>query len=169
MTVTRTFTQTHRHYRDSTYNAVDIDQARVLGYPLVAECHRIWIPGTEEETADLPICRDCERLNAPKKKQTPEGRVSGTPRTPISIRQAFPHYVYRCYDAQDQLLYVGCTYNPPVRMKQHKAEGKKWIPKTVRVRFTVFPDRRKALDMERLAIETEGPLHNLKFNREATA
>ncbi len=91
----------------------------------------------------------------------------GQHRTSLDERREFPHYVYRCFDAKDRLLYVGCTYNPPARMRQHRAEKRAWVDKVVRTRLTVWPDRRKALDMERRAIETEGPIHNKAFNRES--
>jgi predicted GIY-YIG superfamily endonuclease len=92
----------------------------------------------------------------------------GAHRTPIDERREFPHYVYRCYDHAGRLLYVGCTYNPVARARQHRAERGPWIAHVARTRWIVWPNRRKALDMERLAIETEAPLFNKAFNRSAS-
>lgn len=168
MALTRTFTQTHRHFRDSTIQQVEVDVARILGFPLVAECREVWIPGTQEETADLPLCDKCERLNTPVRKRKSKQQSRGSHRTALETRKSFPHYVYRCYDSANQLLYVGCTYTPQARLRQHRADGKGWMKDVDRVRFTVWPDRRKALDMERLAIETERPIHNRQFNQAAS-
>lgn len=41
------------------------------------------------------------------------------------------HYVYRSYDADGQLLYVGCTKQPAARHKQHR-DGSAWYPYAAR-------------------------------------
>lgn len=70
-----------------------------------------------------------------------------------------PHYVYRAYDADGTLLYVGVTYNPPLRFHLH-AKTSVWWPDMARVRLIVFPNRAYALEKEREAIWFEMPLHN---------
>lgn len=139
------------HTIDDRY---DIDLAIALDLPIQAECGATFTPMFRgSETHEFPECLACH---------PPTTSHRGQPRVPHEIRSAFPHYVYRCYDELD-LLYVGCTYSPPARLKQHRAEGKDWISAVARTRLVVFPDRRKALDMERLAIETEHPIHNRQF------
>jgi len=146
MSIVRTFRQTHRHYRDEVNNVIDVDGARAFGYPLVADCGRVWIPGEAEETKDLPICPDCEAANAPREFVSREDR---------------PHYVYRCYDGNDRLIYVGCSGMPKNRMDQHKASSW-WFQQVERIRYTVFPGRTYALAMELKAIAEENPRWNIK-------
>lgn len=79
----------------------------------------------------------------------------------VGVREDVPHFVYRCYDASDRLLYIGCSNGPLHRVKAHR-ETAWWGDRIARVRFTVFPDRRKALSIEREAIWAEQPLCNVK-------
>lgn len=72
-----------------------------------------------------------------------------------------PHYVYRCFDATDTLVYVGCTNAPPKRLHGHKS-GSWWWPQVAYVRNLVFPDRDTALAKEREAIRRELPTSNVK-------
>ena len=72
-----------------------------------------------------------------------------------------PHYVYRCFDSGDRLVYVGCTVAPPKRMENHKATAW-WWPQVAYVRNLVFSDRDVALAKEREAIRCELPIANVK-------
>jgi predicted GIY-YIG superfamily endonuclease len=70
-----------------------------------------------------------------------------------------PHYVYRLFDVDDNLLYVGCSYRPDLRLRQHRGRAP-WAAEIATVRHTVWPTRSKALEMERKAIAEEDPRHN---------
>lgn len=141
------------------HGAYDMPMVVALGLPITASCGTVFTPKyyDEPDVLRFPNCLACHPRPA---------RRRGSPRIPDPIRRDLPHYVYRCYDADDRLLYVGCSYNPPSRFRQHRST--EWYGDVARTRLVVFPDRRKALDMERLAIETEGPIHNRQHNR-ATA
>ena len=78
----------------------------------------------------------------------------------MSVRRDVPHYVYRCYDMDGVLLYIGCTNQPVYRLSGHR--NGPWGDQIDRIRFTVFPNRRKALDVERAAIWNENPIHNVR-------
>jgi len=141
--LTHTFTQTFRHY-SSDANLIGVDDARSFGYPLLAECGQVWIPHQAHLTDHLPICPRCEGVeNGPL-------RIAGR-----------PHFVYRCFDADGRLIYVGCSRTPKNRMDQHRANSW-WFEQVERVRFTVFPNKDYALWMERRAIETEHPRWNIR-------
>lgn len=43
------------------------------------------------------------------------------------------HYVYRAYDSNDRLLYVGCTINIEKRMAEHRSTGR-WAQNVTRIR-----------------------------------
>lgn len=70
-----------------------------------------------------------------------------------------PHFVYRAYDSDGALLYVGVTYNPPLRFHMH-AKSSSWWADMAKVRLIVFPNRAYALEKEREAIWWERPVHN---------
>lgn len=68
--------------------------------------------------------------------------------------------VYRLYDADGSLLYVGTSNQPEARWKQHAPE-KPWWPQVARKDIEWYPDRPKALTAEALAIITESPRYNV--------
>lgn len=74
------------------------------------------------------------------------------------------HALYRFFDKDDRLLYVGITLNPGARWKQH-SKDKPWWHEVARVTVEHFPDRETVLEAERAAIITERPLHNVVHNR----
>lgn len=144
MSLTWTFKQTHRHYRDQVQNLVDTDEARERGLTLIADCGKAWIPGFASETDDLPMCPDC--VTADRR------RSNGSDR---------PHYVYRCWDGNGRLIYVGVSVAPLQRMDQHKTNSW-WFDQTARVTYRVFPTREYAMARERQAIAEENPRWNVR-------
>jgi predicted GIY-YIG superfamily endonuclease len=74
-----------------------------------------------------------------------------------------PTMLYRLFDTNDQLLYIGVTCNPPSRWESHRSD-KPWWPLVARKELTTYPDRSAALTAEREAIVAERPLHNVQHN-----
>jgi predicted GIY-YIG superfamily endonuclease len=72
------------------------------------------------------------------------------------------HTLYRFYSADDTLLYVGLTINPGRRMEKHR--GREWWRDVARITLEQHPDLDTLRRAERLAIETERPLHNIRMN-----
>jgi GIY-YIG catalytic domain len=66
---------------------------------------------------------------------------------PIATRE---HVVYRFFDKNDRLLYVGCTVDLENRCNMHR--GLPWFHKVARTTTTKFPNRYDALQAERQAI-----------------
>lgn len=87
------------------------------------------------------------------------------------LRQAFearthppyPTALYRYFDADDQLLYIGITGDLAVREVSHIRDSS-WMEFAARSTIERYPTRRDALDAERDAIETERPLFNVTHN-----
>lgn len=67
--------------------------------------------------------------------------------------------VYRLYDADGALLYVGVARSPRERLSDH-AYRKPWWPQVARKTIEWHPDRETALEAEARAIHTEHPVHN---------
>lgn len=69
------------------------------------------------------------------------------------------HFVYRCYDADSRLLYVGCTRRPEARWRQHKADRHLWVADVARTRMAGPHNYDTAREIERIALRDEYPLH----------
>jgi predicted GIY-YIG superfamily endonuclease len=69
--------------------------------------------------------------------------------------------LYRCFDADDQLLYIGQTANWTKR-RQHHASQSSWWPLVDRVEMQSDMEKAEALEAERLAIFREQPIHNVE-------
>jgi predicted GIY-YIG superfamily endonuclease len=68
--------------------------------------------------------------------------------------------VYRLYDTDGQLLYVGISADPSKRWEGHKVYSCRWWSSVVRKSIEWYADRYLALAHEFLAIHYEKPKHN---------
>jgi predicted GIY-YIG superfamily endonuclease/DNA-binding transcriptional ArsR family regulator len=69
--------------------------------------------------------------------------------------------LYRLYDDQDRLLYIGIAKDPKRRWWQHARDsGETWWPDVARKQVQWFADRESAAEAEAAAIRSEGPPHN---------
>jgi hypothetical protein len=76
-----------------------------------------------------------------------------------------PQQLYRLYDDDGGLLYVGISYSAIARFAQHRA-SKPWIADVARIDIeTHYVDRAEIERIERQAIADERPLHNVVHNR----
>jgi predicted GIY-YIG superfamily endonuclease len=81
-----------------------------------------------------------------------------------------PHYLYRCYDADGVLLYVGCTSEPKKRLATHRRGDRgasRWLAVTMvrsEVDCDIYPNRDSGLEAEAEAIEIERPVFNFQHN-----
>jgi len=71
--------------------------------------------------------------------------------------------LYRHYDAEGKLLYVGVSLSPAARTYQH-SKSAHWFRDISRIDVEWHDDREKALDAERIAIKGERPEHNICMN-----
>lgn len=78
------------------------------------------------------------------------------------LGQAQPAHelVYRLYDANKALLYVGITWHPFARWTAHAA-SKAWWGEVRFGSLKEYPDDRSARDAETIAIHAERPRHNI--------
>lgn len=72
--------------------------------------------------------------------------------------------LYRFFDADDVLLYVGLTTNPPERLKKHRGE-KPWWPEIAQMHVEYHPTVAALKEAERNVIATEKPRYNVQHNR----
>ena len=86
---------------------------------------------------------------------------------PMSER---PHYVYRIYDADDRLIYIGCARSVTTRLALHTAPSSRsrasWGIRRRMARHTVeeHPNRAAARAAESAAIRAEQPELNVLHN-----
>lgn len=76
--------------------------------------------------------------------------------------------LYRLYDIDATLLYIGIAGNPGRRFEQH-AKDKPWWGHVTDVRLEHFLTREAAILAEADAIRTENPKHNIMLNRSRPA
>jgi predicted GIY-YIG superfamily endonuclease len=70
--------------------------------------------------------------------------------------------LYRFFDADHQLLYVGITSDPETRWKSHgRYAASTWWPKVHSKTMHWFDDRTEAVAAELKAIRSESPLYNM--------
>lgn len=69
--------------------------------------------------------------------------------------------VYRLYDAQGRLLYIGQTRYLPDRLNAHSREAW-WWPLVRRTKVSVFSNRFTAHAAEQAAIRDEAPAYNVR-------
>ncbi len=67
--------------------------------------------------------------------------------------------LYRHFDKDGALLYVGVSFNPFVRSQGH-SNGSVWFERISRIEIEQFETRDAALDAEFNAIQKERPLYN---------
>lgn len=81
-----------------------------------------------------------------------------------------PHFVYRIFDKDDQLLYIGCTNDVEGRISMHMqistplAASWEIARRIDRYTSEEYPNETTAHDAERKAITEEAPLLNRQHN-----
>lgn len=81
--------------------------------------------------------------------------------TPVSTER--PCTLYRFFDQDRRLLYVGMTVNPGRRMEKHRAD-KAWWPDVTEIRMEQHSDIDALRAAERAAITAENPVYNVRMN-----
>jgi hypothetical protein len=74
-----------------------------------------------------------------------------------------PCVVYRLYDKNGGLLYIGSSINLSQRLRSHQ-RYEKWGAEIASVRVQPYPNQSKARDEEKAQIWLLNPLHNRMFN-----
>src|SRR5918992_405731 len=69
------------------------------------------------------------------------------------------HHVYRCFDGEDRLLYVGLSSKVRYRLRDH-SRNTPWWGDVARINLTRFDSAFDASRAEAIAITDENPLHN---------
>jgi predicted DNA-binding transcriptional regulator AlpA len=74
------------------------------------------------------------------------------------------HHLYRHFDSDGKLLYVGISLSFIARLSEHAVRSG-WFWKIARVEVTGYATEADALVAERIAIHQERPLHNIRHAR----
>lgn len=82
------------------------------------------------------------------------------PTVPAGWTAPVPTQLYRHYDAEGRLLYVGISLSAVVRLQKHNFDAH-WSRNIARMDIEHFPSRDAALEAESMAIQSEKPLHNI--------
>jgi len=71
------------------------------------------------------------------------------------------NHLYRHFDSNDKLLYVGVSLNAINRLSQHR-DVSEWFTDIAKVTIEQFPNRQEVLDAETKAIQNENPKYNIQ-------
>jgi predicted GIY-YIG superfamily endonuclease len=75
-----------------------------------------------------------------------------------------PYYIYRAYAADGDLLYIGRTIDPNMRLAKHY-QSSPWVAEVMEWEFQPIPRNWYAMcAAERAAIEAEHPRYNVQWN-----
>lgn len=74
--------------------------------------------------------------------------------------------LYRHFDGENALLYVGISLSTFTRLSQHR-DHSQWFKKVARVSIEHFPTREEAIAAEKKAIKTEAPMFNIAHKKTA--
>lgn len=74
--------------------------------------------------------------------------------------QSTEHVVYRFFDANDNLLYVGSTRHWATRLDTHRRSAE-WYPEVARHEVTAYATMEEAREQERTLIATAAPWYNV--------
>lgn len=80
---------------------------------------------------------------------------------PLPLPETRPTCVYRHFDDQGRLLYVGTSIDLPNRTGGHR-RSKHWFHEVHKTTEQWFDDHQEALAAERAAIRDEAPAYNVK-------
>lgn len=82
----------------------------------------------------------------------------------MPLRYQEPHWVYRLFDAEGSLLYIGMTINPTARLRHWRSRSSlpryQWFRSVRRVEWRHYSNHFFASEAERHAIRAEQPPHN---------
>ena len=84
----------------------------------------------------------------------------GHPREGVLEQLQMPSFVYRLYDEQDELLYIGLTGDVRTRLRRH-AQTQPWWSAVRRITIETFDNTETAALAEKQAIRREHPRYNI--------
>ena len=92
---------------------------------------------------------------------TPKTSSDSTKSRSARSNYSRPTALYRHYDAEGTLLYVGISLNAAARLAQHR-EHATWYSQITSVTIEKFDSRDEALAAETVAIRKESPRYNIR-------
>ena len=82
----------------------------------------------------------------------------------IIILKKMNTQLYRHFDSENKLLYVGISLSTFARLSQHK-DHSEWFKKIARVSIEHFETRQDAMAAEKKAIKNEDPMFNIAMKK----
>lgn len=73
-------------------------------------------------------------------------------------------YLYRYFNDQNILLYIGISVNALARLAQHK-QNQTWVDEVTNIKIEKYETREEVLAIEKYAIQSEKPVFNKIHNK----
>ncbi len=106
-------------------------------------------------------CEECRYLKEQTIEPPPEPAKPKATRKPPSPATT---KLYRYFDKEGVLLYIGISSRPGSRMQEHITQ-KSWSNEIADIKLETFDTRKEAEAAEKAAIRTENPKYNVTHNR----
>ncbi|MDF5758773.1 hypothetical protein [Spongiactinospora sp. TRM90649] len=111
---------------------------------------------------DAPKSQTVDHKRAVEVPKRGQGEKKRLPRVPREIPTGITA-LYRYFDDQDRLLYVGMTNDLSLRTRNH-VRASDWMAFAVRSTIERYPSRSEAEAAEHKAISDESPIFNVRGN-----
>ncbi|UIW13460.1 G-I-Y Y-I-G endonuclease [Arthrobacter phage Amyev] len=111
-----------------------------------------------------PIVRERREAERQARREQKARELAATPRKTRYHGPGRLAYVYRLFDADGALLYVGKTYSVSARLftgETAHSKTKKWFSRVASVRVAAYKSDADALEAEAWAIQREAPRFNV--------
>lgn len=126
---------------------------------LIERVFAVWAPDGKPFAAVRTVCRQAHiryHLHA----EPVEGKKICDRCTTSALGR---YVVYRFFNVNQRLLYVGFTSDLAMRLRAHARDGQSpWWPDVAASRYQFFENADEALTCERQAIRDEYPVHNIR-------
>lgn len=139
---------------------LDIGWTDAKGVGAIIGCKPRYVLERLSKRSDFPI---------PTRRGHPRWKRSEVYAWKLAHREEFAHdetfeldtstSLYRHFDEQGKLLYVGISLSAVYRLKQHGSRSR-WVSKICKVAIERFPTRDEAKEAEIRAIQSERPIYN---------
>ena len=115
------------------------------------------------ECSPSRVRSDKRKAKAPKPRPRVVRKIPSTYTERDKLQEGTDQWLYRMFNKEGDLLYVGISNNPFARLRAHSRE-KPWIEEVSRWEREYFVGRKAVREAELEAIRLEKPKYNIAYN-----
>lgn len=148
-----------REYNEAiAYEKWQIQRVKELAAQMAEDCPWVWRFGDGDGGSVVNYLYDAFEAAGLRASPEPNNPTIGDKEVDGE------HTVYRFYDVNGALLYIGVTSNPYKRWERHE-NTKPWFGDVAVITRSLYQDKASAYEAERRGIIAEHPKYNIVHNR----